>query len=481
MWLISRDKDHHRVVTTETYSSSAGHTIASGDRQNKEGVLERDLLSQQRKETGIVQPSQHSVQTTSFMTSLTEASEDRRGEKESAGHVQNMIDAMRSQASQHAGNEKQEDENGEMSLGELLKGNEVKTTPRVEKELSFGDLLKNDVKQTPSQPKELSFADLLKKSEAKSVPKVEKDASAGEVKKEVKVKPAPKASEKLSLGELLKKGEAESAPEVEKESSFADLLKKEVKVKAAPKASEELTLGDLVKEGVKVQTAPPKQAKELSFADLLKGAEGKANVPEKEQSFGDLLKAAKPASKESNNLNPASKESNNNPALKDPSKTKDANQAKLRSEEEANRVMEEELRAKQQQAQEREKARLREEALLREKEEEERRKMVSDIRRRNEERKMKRLGKRYKRSRGAKKRTRRTGARVIEEMERQEDERELPIEEMFKYPAGYGRKNRSEAIDFYKFGWVDAFFRVRTRLGKIDPLPPHVIRRLRRR
>ena len=112
MWLISRDKDHHRVVTTETYSSSAGHTIASGDRQNKEGVLERDLLSQQRKETGIVQPSQHSVQTTSFMTSLTEASESRRGEKESAGHVQNMIDAMRSQASQHAGNEKQEDENG---------------------------------------------------------------------------------------------------------------------------------------------------------------------------------------------------------------------------------------------------------------------------------------------------------------------------------------------------------------------------------
>ena len=107
--------------------------------------------------------------------------------------------------------------------------------------------------------------------------------------------------------------------------------------------------------------------------------------------------------------------------------------------------------------------------------------MVSDIRRRNEERKMKRLGKRYKRSRGAKKRTRRTGARVIEEMERQEDERELPIEEMFRYPAGYGRKNRSEAIDFYKFGWVDAFFRVRTRLGKIDPLPPHVIRRLRRR
>ena len=460
MWLISRDKDHHRVVTTETYSSSAGHTIASGDRQNKEGVLERDLLSQQRKETGIVQPSQHSVQTTSFMTSLTEASEDRRGEKESAGHVQNMIDAMRSQASQHAGNEKQEDENGEMSLGELLKGSEVKATPKVEKELSFGDLLKSD---------------------AKSIPKVEKDASAGEVKKEVKVKPAPKASEELSLGELLKKGEAKSAPEVEKESSFADLLKKEVKVKAVPKASEELTLGDLVKEGVKVQTAPPKQAKELSFADLLKGAEGKANVPEKEQSFGDLLKAAKPASKESNNLNPASKESNNNPALKDPSKTKDANQAKLRSEEEANRVMEEELRAKQQQAQEREKARLREEALLSEKEEEERRKMVSDIRRRNEERKMKRLGKRYKRSRGAKKRTRRTGARVIEEMERQEDERELPIEEMFKYPAGYGRKNRSEAIDFYKFGWVDAFFRVRTRLGKIDPLPPHVIRRLRRR
>ena len=460
MLLISRDKDHHRVVTTETYSSSAGHTIASGDRQNKEGVLERDLLSQQRKETGIVQPSQHSVQTTSFMTSLTEASEDRRGEKESAGHVQNMIDAMRSQASQHAGNEKQEDENGEMSLGELLKGSEVKATPKVEKELSFGDLLKSD---------------------AKSIPKVEKDASAGEVKKEVKVKPAPKASEKLSLGELLKKGEAKSAPEVEKESSFADLLKKEVKVKAAPKASEELTLGDLVKEGVKVQTAPPKQAKELSFADLLKGAEGKANVPEKEQSFGDLLKAAKPASKESNNLNPASKESNNNPALKDPSKTKNTNQAKLRSEEEANRVMEEELRAKQQQAQEREKARLREEALLREKEEEERRKMVSDIRRRNEERKMKRLGKRYKRSRGAKKRTRRTGARVIEEMERQEDERELPIEEMFKYPAGYGRKNRSEAIDFYKFGWVDAFFRVRTRLGKIDPLPPHVIRRLRRR
>lgn len=472
MWLISRDKDHHRVVTTETYSSSAGHTIASGDRQNKEGVLERDLLSQQRKETGIVQPSQHSVQTTSFMTSLTEASESRRGEKESAGHVQNMIDAMRSQASQHAGNEKQEDENGEMSLGELLKGSEVKATPKVEKELSFGDLLKSDVKQIPSQPKELSFADLLKKSEAKSIPKVEKDASAGEVKKEVKVKPAPKASEKLSLGELLKKGEAKSAPEVEKESSFADLLKKEVKVKAAPKASEELTLGDLVKEGVKVQTAPPKQAKELSFADLLKGAEGKANVPEKEQSFGDLLKAAKPASKESNNLNPA---------LKDPSKTKDANQAKLRSEEEANRAMEEELRAKQQQAQEREKAKLREEALLREKEEEERRKMVSDIRRRNEERKMKRLGKRYKRSRGAKKRTRRTGARVIEEMERQEDERELPIEEMFKYPAGYGRKNRSEAIDFYKFGWVDAFFRVRTRLGKIDPLPPHVIRRLRRR
>lgn len=481
MWLISRDKDHHRVVTTETYSSSAGHTIASGDRQNKEGVLERDLLSQQRKETGIVQPSQHSVQTTSFMTSLTEASEDRRGEKESAGHVQNMIDAMRSQASQHAGNEKQEDENGEMSLGELLKGSEVKATPKVEKELSFGDLLKSDVKQTPSQPKELSFADLLKKSEAKSIPKVEKDASAGEVKKEVKVKPAPKASEKLSLGELLKKGEAKSAPEVEKESSFADLLKKEVKVKSVPKASEELTLGDLVKEGVKVQTAPPKQAKELSFADLLKGAEGKANVPEKEQSFGDLLKAAKPASKESNNLNPASKESNNNPALKDPSKTKNTNQAKLRSEEEANRVMEEELRAKQQQAQEREKARLREEALLREKEEEERRKMVSDIRRRNEERKMKRLGKRYKRSRGAKKRTRRTGARVIEEMERREDERELPIEEMFKYPAGYGRKNRSEAIDFYKFGWVDAFFRVRTRLGKIDPLPPHVIRRLRRR
>lgn len=472
MWLISRDKDHHRVVTTETYSSSAGHTIASGDRQNKEGVLERDLLSQQRKETGIVQPSQHSVQTTSFMTSLTEASEDRRGEKESAGHVQNMIDAMRSQASQHAGNEKQEDENGEMSLGELLKGSEVKATPKVEKELSFGDLLKSDVKQIPSQPKELSFADLLKKSEAKSIPKVEKDASAGEVKKEVKVKPAPKASEELSLGELLKKGEAKSAPEVEKESSFADLLKKEVKVKAAPKASEELTLGDLVKEGVKVQTAPPKQAKELSFADLLKGAEGKANVPEKEQSFGDLLKAAKPASKESNNLNPA---------LKDPSKTKNTNQAKLRSEEEANRVMEEELRAKQQQAQEREKARLREEALLREKEEEERRKMVSDIRRRNEERKMKRLGKRYKRSRGAKKRTRRTGARVIEEMERQEDERELPIEEMFRYPAGYGRKNRSEAIDFYKFGWVDAFFRVRTRLGKIDPLPPHVIRRLRRR
>ena len=471
MWLISRDKDHHRVVTTETYSSSAGHTIASGDRQNKEGVLERDLLSQQRKETGIVQPSQHSVQTTSFMTSLTEASEDRRGEKESVGHVQNMIDAMRSQASQHAGNEKQEDENGEMSLGELLKGSEVKATPKVEKELSFGDLLKSDVKQTPSQPKELSFADLLKKSEAKSIPKVEKDASAGEVKKEVKVKPAPKASEKLSLGELLKKGEAKSAPEVEKESSFADLLKKEVKVKAAPKASEELTLGDLVKEGVKVQTAPPKQAKELSFADLLKGAEGKANAPEKEQSFGDLLKAAKPASKESNN----------NPALKDPSKTKNTNQAKLRSEEEANRVMEEELRAKQQQAQEREKARLREEALLREKEEEERRKMVSDIRRRNEERKMKRLGKRYKRSRGAKKRTRRTGARVIEEMERREDERELPIEEMFKYPAGYGRKNRSEAIDFYKFGWVDAFFRVRTRLGKIDPLPPHVIRRLRRR
>ena len=477
MWLISRDKDHHRVVTTETYSSSAGHTIASGDRQNKEGVLERDLLSQQRKETGIVQPSQHSVQTTSFMTSLTEASESRRGEKESAGHVQNMIDAMRSQASQHAGNEKQEDENGEMSLGELLKGSEVKATPKVEKELSFGDLLKSD---------------------AKSIPKVEKDASAGEVKKEVKVKPAPKASEELSLGELLKKGEAESAPEVEKESSFADLLKKEVKVKAAPKASEELTLGDLVKEGVKVQTAPPKQAKELSFADLLKGAEGKANAPEKEQSFGDLLKAAKPASKESNNNptlkdpsnnptlkdpsnNPALKESNNNPALKDPSKTKDANQAKLRSEEEANRAMEEELRAKQQQAQEREKARLREEALLREKEEEERRKMVSDIRRRNEERKMKRLGKRYKRSRGAKKRTRRTGARVIEEMERREDERELPIEEMFKYPAGYGRKNRSEAIDFYKFGWVDAFFRVRARLGKIDPLPPHVIRRLRRR
>ena len=460
MWLISRDKDHHRVVTTETYSSSAGHTTASGDRQNKEGVLERDLLSQQRKETGIVQPSQHSVQTTSFMTSLTEASESRRGEKESAGHVQNMIDAMRSQASQHAGNEKQEDENGEMSLGELLKGSEVKATPKVEKELSFGDLLKSD---------------------AKSIPKVGKDASAGEVKKEVKVKPAPKASEKLSLGELLKKGEAKSAPEVEKESSFADLLKKEVKVKAAPKASEELTLGDLVKEGVKVQTAPPKQAKELSFADLLKGAEGKVSIPEKEQSFGDLLKAAKPASKESNNLNPASKESNNNPALKDPSKTKDANQAKLRSEEEANRVMEEELRAKQQQAQEREKARLREEALLREKEEEERRKMVSDIRRRNEERKMKRLGKRYKRSRGAKKRTRRTGARVIEEMERREDERELPIEEMFKYPAGYGRKNRSEAIDFYKFGWVDAFFRVRTRLGKIDPLPPHVIRRLRRR
>ena len=472
MWLISRDKDHHRVVTTETYSSSAGHTIASGDRQNKEGVLERDLLSQQRKETGIVQPSQHSVQTTSFMTSLTEASESRRGEKESAGHVQNMIDAMRSQASQHAGNEKQEDENGEMSLGELLKGSEVKATPKVEKELSFGDLLKSDVKQTPSQPKELSFADLLKKSEAKSIPKVEKDASAGEVKKEVKVKPAPKASEELSLGELLKKGEAKSAPEVEKESSFADLLKKEVKVKSVPKASEELTLGDLVKEGVKVQTAPPKQAKELSFADLLKGAEGKANVPEKEQSFGDLLKAAKPASKESNNLNPA---------LKDPSKTKNTNQAKLRSEEEANRVMEEELRAKQQQAQEREKARLREEALLREKEEEERRKMVSDIRRRNEERKMKRLGKRYKRSRGAKKRTRRTGARVIEEMERREDERELPIEEMFRYPAGYGRKNRSEAIDFYKFGWVDAFFRVRTRLGKIDPLPPHVIRRLRRR
>lgn len=460
MLLISRDKDHHRVVTTETYSSSAGHTIASGDRQNKEGVLERDLLSQQRKETGIVQPSQHSVQTTSFMTSLTEASEDRRGEKESAGHVQNMIDAMRSQASQHAGNEKQEDENGEMSLGELLKGSEVKATPKVEKELSFGDLLKSD---------------------AKSIPKVEKDASAGEVKKEVKVKPAPKASEELSLGELLKKGEAESAPEVEKESSFADLLKKEVKVKAAPKASEELTLGDLVKEGVKVQTAPPKQAKELSFADLLKGAEGKANVPEKEQSFGDLLKAAKPASKESNNLNPASKESNNNPALKESREAKNTNQAKLRSEEEANRVMEEELRAKQQQAQEREKARLREEALLREKEEEERRKMVSDIRRRNEERKMKRLGKRYKRSRGAKKRTRRTGARVIEEMERQEDERELPIEEMFKYPAGYGRKNRSEAIDFYKFGWVDAFFRVRTRLGKIDPLPPHVIRRLRRR
>lgn len=460
MWLISRDKDHHRVVTTETYSSSAGHTIASGDRQNKEGVLERDLLSQQRKETGIVQPSQHSVQTTSFMTSLTEASESRRGEKESAGHVQNMIDAMRSQASQHAGNEKQEDENGEMSLGELLKGSEVKATPKVEKELSFGDLLKSD---------------------AKSIPKVEKDASAGEVKKEVKVKPAPKASEELSLGELLKKGEAKSAPEVEKESSFADLLKKEVKVKSVPKASEELTLGDLVKEGVKVQTAPPKQAKELSFADLLKGAEGKANAPEKEQSFGDLLKAAKPASKESNNLNPASKESNNNPALKDPSKTKNTNQAKLRSEEEANRAMEEELRAKQQQAQEREKARLREEALLREKEEEERRKMVSDIRRRNEERKMKRLGKRYKRSRGAKKRTRRTGARVIEEMERQEDERELPIEEMFKYPAGYGRKNRSEAIDFYKFGWVDAFFRVRTRLGKIDPLPPHVIRRLRRR
>ena len=481
MWLISRDKDHHRVVTTETYSSSAGHTIASGDRQNKEGVLERDLLSQQRKETGIVQPSQHSVQTTSFMTSLTEASEDRRGEKESAGHVQNMIDAMRSQASQHAGNEKQEDENGEMSLGELLKGSEVKTTPRVEKELSFGDLLKNDVKQTPSQPKELSFADLLKKSDAKSIPKVEKDASAGEVKKEVKVKPAPKASEKLSLGELLKKGEAKSAPEVEKESSFADLLKKEVKVKAAPKASEELTLGDLVKEGVKVQTAPPKQAKELSFADLLKGAEEKVSIPEKEQSFGDLLKVAKPASKESNNLNPASKESNNNPALKESREAKNTNQAKLRSEEEANRVMEEELRAKQQQAQEREKARLREEALLREKEEEERRKMVSDIRRRNEERKMKRLGKRYKRSRGAKKRTRRTGARVIEEMERQEDERELPIEEMFKYPAGYGRKNRSEAIDFYKFGWVDAFFRVRTRLGKIDPLPPHVIRRLRRR
>lgn len=481
MWLISRDKDHHRVVTTETYSSSAGHTIASGDRQNKEGVLERDLLSQQRKETGIVQPSQHSVQTTSFMTSLTEASEDRRGEKESAGHVQNMIDAMRSQASQHAGNEKQEDENGEMSLGELLKGSEVKATPKVEKELSFGDLLKSDVKQIPSQPKELSFADLLKKSEAKSIPKVEKDASAGEVKKEVKVKPAPKASEKLSLGELLKKGEAKSAPEVEKESSFADLLKKEVKVKAAPKASEELTLGDLVKEGVKVQTAPPKQAKELSFADLLKGAEEKVSIPEKEQSFGDLLKVAKPASKESNNLNPASKESNNNPALKESREAKNTNQAKLRSEEEANRVMEEELRAKQQQAQEREKARLREEALLREKEEEERRKMVSDIRRRNEERKMKRLGKRYKRSRGAKKRTRRTGARVIEEMERQEDERELPIEEMFKYPAGYGRKNRSEAIDFYKFGWVDAFFRVRTRLGKIDPLPPHVIRRLRRR
>lgn len=460
MWLISRDKDHHRVVTTETYSSSAGHTIASGDRQNKEGVLERDLLSQQRKETGIVQPSQHSVQTTSFMTSLTEASEDRRGEKESAGHVQNMIDAMRSQASQHAGNEKQEDENGEMSLGELLKGSEVKATPKVEKELSFGDLLKSD---------------------AKSIPKVEKDASAGEVKKEVKVKPAPKASEELSLGELLKKGEAKSAPEVEKESSFADLLKKEVKVKAAPKASEELTLGDLVKEGVKVQTAPPKQAKELSFADLLKGAEEKVSIPEKEQSFGDLLKVAKPASKESNNLNPASKESNNNPALKESREAKNTNQAKLRSEEEANRVMEEELRAKQQQAQEREKARLREEALLREKEEEERRKMVSDIRRRNEERKMKRLGKRYKRSRGAKKRTRRTGARVIEEMERQEDERELPIEEMFKYPAGYGRKNRSEAIDFYKFGWVDAFFRVRTRLGKIDPLPPHVIRRLRRR
>lgn len=481
MLLISRDKDHHRVVTTETYSSSAGHTTASGDRQNKEGVLERDLLSQQRKETGIVQPSQHSVQTTSFMTSLTEASESRRGEKESAGHVQNMIDAMRSQASQHAGNEKQEDENGEMSLGELLKGSEVKATPKVEKELSFGDLLKSGVKQIPSQPKELSFADLLKKSEAKSIPKVEKDASAGEVKKEVKVKPAPKASEKLSLGELLKKGEAKSAPEVEKESSFADLLKKEVKVKAAPKASEELTLGDLVKEGVKVQTAPPKQAKELSFADLLKGAEEKANVPEKEQSFGDLLKVAKPASKESNNLNPASKESNNNPALKESREAKNTNQAKLRSEEEANRVMEEELRAKQQQAQEREKARLREEALLREKEEEERRKMVSDIRRRNEERKMKRLGKRYKRSRGAKKRTRRTGARVIEEMERQEDERELPIEEMFKYPAGYGRKNRSEAIDFYKFGWVDAFFRVRTRLGKIDPLPPHVIRRLRRR
>ena len=460
MWLISRDKDHHRVVTTETYSSSAGHTIASGDRQNKEGVLERDLLSQQRRETGIVQPSQHSVQTTSFMTSLTEASEDRRGEKESAGHVQNMIDAMRSQASQHAGNEKQEDENGEMSLGELLKGSEVKATPKVEKELSFGDLLKSD---------------------AKSIPKVEKDASAGEVKKEVKVKPAPKASEKLSLGELLKKGEAKSAPEVEKESSFADLLKKEVKVKAAPKASEELTLGDLVKEGVKVQTAPPKQAKELSFADLLKGAEEKVSIPEKEQSFGDLLKVAKPASKESNNLNPASKESNNNPALKESREAKNTNQAKLRSEEEANRVMEEELRAKQQQAQEREKARLREEALLREKEEEERRKMVSDIRRRNEERKMKRLGKRYKRSRGAKKRTRRTGARVIEEMERREDERELPIEEMFKYPAGYGRKNRSEAIDFYKFGWVDAFFRVRTRLGKIDPLPPHVIRRLRRR
>lgn len=481
MWLISRDKDHHRVVTTETYSSSAGHTIASGDRQNKEGVLERDLLSQQRKETGIVQPSQHSVQTTSFMTSLTEASEDRRGEKESAGHVQNMIDAMRSQASQHAGNEKQEDENGEMSLGELLKGSEVKATPKVEKELSFGDLLKNDVKQTPSQPKELSFADLLKKSEAKSVPKVEKDASAGEVKKEVKVKPAPKASEELSLGELLKKGEAKSTSEVEKELSFADLLKKEVKVKSASKASEELTLGDLVKEGVKVQTAPPKQAKELSFADLLKGAEEKVSIPEKEQSFGDLLKVAKPASKESNNLNPASKESNNNPALKESREAKNTNQAKLRSEEEANRAMEEELRAKQQQAQEREKARLREEALLREKEEEERRKMVSDIRRRNEERKMKRLGKRYKRSRGAKKRTRRTGARVIEEMERQEDERELPIEEMFKYPAGYGRKNRSEAIDFYKFGWVDAFFRVRTRLGKIDPLPPHVIRRLRRR
>ena len=55
-------------------------------------------------------------------------------------------------------------------------------------------------------------------------------------------------------------------------------------------------------------------------------------------------------------------------------------------------------------------------------------------------------------------------------------------------PSGYHTvtpyltiKGAAKAIDFYKFGWVDAFFRVRTRLGKIDPLPPHVIRRLRRR